>query len=81
MGVNDILLLRNRDSVPQMFGPVLIMPGQDFRLPFEQAAENQFDCTAHSTGQMMVIVDPEPTPGWPRLVWRAKSAIRTIVPA
>ena len=81
LGVNDILLLRNRDKVPQMFGPVLIMPGQDFRLPFEQAAENQFDCTAHSTGQMLVIVDPEPTPGWPRLMWRAKSALRTILPA
>ncbi|HEY1043359.1 MAG TPA: hypothetical protein VGE60_05805 [Telluria sp.] len=81
VGVNDILLLRNRDKVPQMFGPVLIMPGQDFRLPFEMAAENQFDCTAHSTGQMTVIVDPEPTPGLPRLIWRARSALRTIVPA
>ena len=81
LGVNDVLLLRNRDKVPQMFGPVLIMPGQDFRLPFEQAAHNQFDCTAHSTGQMTVIVDPEPTPGWPRLAWRAKSIYRFIVPA
>lgn len=81
LGVNDVLLLRNRDKVPQMFGPVLIMPGQDFRLPFEQVAHNQFDCTAHSTGQMTVIVDPEPTPGWQRLVWRATSVYRSIVPA
>lgn len=81
VGVNDILLLRNRDKVPQMFGPVLIMPGQDFRLPFEQAAENHFDCTAHSTGQMTVIVDPEPTAGWPRLLWRARSALRPILHA
>lgn len=81
LGVNDVLLLRNRDKVPQIFGPVLIMPGQDFRLPFAQAAHNQFDCTAHSTGQMTVIVDPEPTPGWPRLSWRARSIYRSIVPA
>jgi hypothetical protein len=37
LGVNDTLLLRNKDTVPQVFGPVLIMPGQDFRLPFEPA--------------------------------------------
>ncbi|MFD2366710.1 hypothetical protein [Pseudoduganella sp. GCM10020061] len=81
LGVNDVLRLRNRDTVPQMFGPVLIMPGQDFKLPFEVAAETQFDCTAHSTGQMLVIVDPEPTPGWPRLSWRARSALRSLLPA
>lgn len=79
LGVNDVLLLRNADAVPQVFGPVLIMPGQSFRLPFEQAAHNQFDCTAHSSGQMTVIVDPEPTRGWPRLLWRARSAMRTIL--
>ena len=33
LGLNDQLLLRNRDEVPQQFGPVLIMPGQSFRLP------------------------------------------------
>src|SRR5476649_126786 len=32
-GANDVLLLRNLDNVPQIFGPVLIMPGQSFRLP------------------------------------------------
>jgi hypothetical protein len=81
LGVKDVLLLRNRDKVPQMFGPVLIMPGQDFRLPFEVASHNQFDCTAHSSGQMEVIVDPEPVPGWPRLQWRVKSAMRPLVTA
>ena len=81
LGVNDVLLLRNSDTVPQVFGPVLIMPGQDFRLPFEQAAHNRFDCTAHTSGQMTVVVDPEPTPGLPRLLWRARSAIRAILPA
>lgn len=81
LGVQDVLLLRNSDKVPQVFGPVLIMPGQNFRLPFDQAAENRFDCTAHSSGQMTVIVDPEPTPGLPRLTWRVKSALRSILPA
>jgi len=70
LGVQDVLLLRNSDTVPQQFGPVLIMPGQDFRLPFEQVSENQFACTAHSSGQMTVSVVAFPDPGLERLRWR-----------
>ncbi len=71
LGLNDTLLLRNMDEVPQIFGPVLIMPGQNFRLPFEQASSYQFACTAHASGQMSVIVAPMPPQGWQRLQWRA----------
>ena len=80
LGLRDVLLLRNSDTVPQIFGPVLIMPGQDFRLPFETVSENQFSCTAHASGQMTVIVDPLPNPGLARLRWRLAElahAIRT----
>ncbi|NML61094.1 hypothetical protein HHL21_08370 [Massilia sp. RP-1-19] len=70
LGVQDVLLLRNSDTVPQQFGPVLIMPGQDFRLPFDQVSENQFACTAHSSGQMTVSVLALPDRGWDRLKWR-----------
>ena len=70
LGVQDVLLLRNSDTVPQQFGPVLIMPGQDFRLPFEQVSENQFACTAHSSGQMTVSVVAFPDAGWGRMTWR-----------
>lgn len=71
LGVNDVLLLRNLDEVPQVFGPALIMPGQSFRLPFEQASIYSFACTAHASGSMSVVVEPAPAPGWPRLRWRA----------
>ncbi len=40
--------LKNQDTVPQTFGPALLMPGQSFRLPFEVASDYQFACTAHS---------------------------------
>lgn len=70
LGVNDVLLLKNQDDVPQIFGPVLIMPGQSFRLPFAVASEYQFDCTAHASGQMSVIVTAIPAQGWARLQWR-----------
>jgi hypothetical protein len=71
LGVHDVLLLRNLDDVPQVFGPTVIMPGQSFRLPFEVASTYGFACTAHASGQMNVVVDAPPAPGWERLRWRA----------
>ena len=73
LGVRDVLLLRNSDTVPQIFGPVLIMPGQDFRLPFGQAGEHPFDCTAHASGKMTVVVVDAPAAGLARLRWRLHS--------
>jgi hypothetical protein len=71
LGVRDILILRNHDAVPQIFGPTLMMPGQSFRLPFEQAAVYTFSCTAHASGQMIISVHPYPATPWARLGWRA----------
>jgi len=81
LGLRDVLLLRNSDAVPQSFGPVLIMPGQEFRMPFEVPSENQFDCTAHASGQLTVIVLPHPDAGWPRLAWRAQTLYRQLTHA
>ena len=77
LGVRDILVLKNLDDVPQIFGPTLMMPGQSFSLPFEQASEYQFACTAHASGQMTVIVDPQPTTPWARVLWRARELMRS----
>ena len=76
LGLNDTLLLSNRDDVPQVFGPTLIMPGQNFRLPFEVASTYSFACTAHASGEMSVIVDPAPEPGWGTLNWRVRAWIK-----
>ena len=75
LGVKDVLVLRNRDDVPQVFGPVLIMPGQSFKLPFEMASSYQFACSAHASGQMTVAVEPAPAAGWERLAWRTRALI------
>jgi hypothetical protein len=72
LGLRDILVLRNHDDVPQIFGPTLMMPGQSFRLPFERASEYQFACTAHASGQMTIVVEPEPATPWARIFWRAR---------
>jgi hypothetical protein len=71
LGIKDVLVLKNSDEVPQVFGPVLMMPGQSFRLPFQSASTYQFACTAHASGQMTVTVEEGPSLGWERLAWRA----------
>ena len=70
LGLNDTLLLRNLDDVPQQFGPVLVMPGQSFRLPFERASTYSFDCTAHASGQMTIVVAEAPVTPWEHISWR-----------
>jgi hypothetical protein len=75
LGVKDVLVLRNLDDVPQIFGPTLMMPGQSLRLPFAVASSYQFVCTAHASGQMTVIVEPAPTSPWARFRWRVNAAL------
>src|SRR5580692_7199219 len=78
LGIRDVLLLKNLDDVPQIFGPTLMMPGQSFRLPFEMASDYQFACTAHASGQMTVVVDMQPDTPWRRLVWRTRRIFRVV---
>jgi hypothetical protein len=80
LDVNDVLVLRNADAVPHIFGPALIMPGQSFSLPFATASTYSFMCTAHPTGQLNVIVDPAPAPGVERLRWRWRRLMNTVLP-
>jgi len=70
LGLNDVLLLRNLDDVPQQFGPTIMMPGQSFRLPFEKASSYDFACSAHASGQMTVEVEPVPVWPWQKIRWR-----------
>ena len=72
LGLNDVLMLRNLDDVPQVFGPTIMMPGQSFRLPFEKAARYDFACTAHASGQMTIVVDDEPAMPWSKIRWRLR---------
>ena len=72
LGVKDVLVLKNSDDVPQMFGPALMMPGQSFRLPFERAASYQFVCSAHASGQLTIEVEPEPVMPWAKIHWRVR---------
>ena len=70
LGLDDVLVLKNADTVPHVFGPALILPGQSFRLPFSTASTYSFECTAHPNGGLSVIVQDGPAAGWERLRWR-----------
>ena len=70
LGVRDVLLLRNRDLVPHVFGQLLVLPGHVVRLPFEQAGDYPFACDVAPGAKVLVRVLPQPDPGWTRLRWR-----------
>lgn len=78
LGLNDVLLIRNHDDVPQVFGPTIMMPGQSFRLPFERAASYQFVCSAHASGQLTIDVEPRPETPWARIHWRARHFLENL---
>ena len=66
LGVKDVLVLRNGDDVPQVFGPVLVMPGQTFRLHVStnlSAWAVLATLTNNATGNLSytVPIAPEPT--------------------
>ncbi len=78
VGIHNVLMLRNSDDVPQTFGPTLLMPGQTLRIPFTRPSENYFACTAHASGQLVVVVEATPTWPWSRLSWRARRMLRWL---
>jgi len=81
LGVRDVLLLRNRDLAPHVFGQVRVLPGHVLRLPFEQEGDFPFACDTAPGAMVTVRVLAQPDPGWPRLRWRLQvlgDAIRTM---
>jgi hypothetical protein len=81
LGVQDVLLVRNRDRRPHVFGPLQLLPGQEFRLPFEQAGTYAVACPDVAGGTLTVHVVRLPDPGWDRLRWRVEAlgqALRTL---
>jgi hypothetical protein len=78
VGIHNVLTLKNSDDVPQTFGPTLLMPGQSLRIPFTRPSENNFNCTAHSNGQLLVLVEAAPAWPWERLSWRARRLLRSL---
>jgi hypothetical protein len=75
LGVQDVLVLRNEDEVPQAFGPIQLRPGQTYRVPFQVPATFDFACSVHEDGQVAIVVERPPAPGWARLRWRVAEAL------
>jgi hypothetical protein len=78
LGVRDVLLLRNRDVTPHVFGQLLVLPGHAVRLPFEQPGDYPFACDLAPASNVLVRVLPQPDPGWARLRWRLAALVEAI---
>jgi hypothetical protein len=78
VGIHNVLVLKNSDDVPQTFGPTLLMPGQSLRIPFTRPSENFFACTAHASGQLLIVVEATPNWPWSRLGWRVRRMLRGL---
>jgi hypothetical protein len=78
VGIHNVLMLKNSDDVPQIFGPTLLMPGQILRIPFTRPSDNYFSCTAHASGKLEVVVDATPAWPWDRLSWRVRRMLRSL---
>jgi len=81
LGVQDVLLLRNGTGKPLVFGPVQLAPGGEFRLPVEEAGNQEIPCPALRGGVLRLRVVPMPDPGLERLRWRFGNfghALRTM---
>lgn len=78
LGVQDVLLLRNGGKTAQVFGQLKVLPGHAVRLPFEQAGEEDFACSAHPRGAVQVQVVVPPDPGLARLRWRIEGLVDTV---
>jgi hypothetical protein len=78
VGIHNVFWLKNSDDVPQIFGPTLLMPGQSLRIPFTRPSENYFSCTAHASGQLLVVVEATPVWPWERLSYRVRRMLRRL---
>jgi hypothetical protein len=78
LGVRDVLLLRNHDLAPHVFGQLLVLPAHTARLPFEQPGDYPFACDLAPSSTVTVRVLPQPDPGWSRLRWRLAALLDAV---
>lgn len=70
LGLQDVLVLRNEDSRPQLIGGIEVAAGTSLSIPFHRVQDFQLACSAHPSGQLRISVAAKPGPGLRRLWWR-----------
>src|SRR5688572_29828733 len=60
VGVRDVLVLTNDDSVVHSVGPIILGSRQTYRIPFRQPGRFQYACSLHAAGRLTIVVTPEP---------------------
>jgi plastocyanin len=54
---NDVLIIRNDDTVPVQIGPFPIMPGQRFVQQYFNAGTYDLVCTIHQGQRLRIVVE------------------------
>lgn len=70
VGVRDVLVITNDDSVIHQVGPIILGSRQTYRIPFRNPGRFQYACSLHATGTLTLIIAPPPAVGIERLRWR-----------
>lgn len=78
LDVQDVLLLTNSSRTAQVFGQLRVLPGEVFRLPFEQVGATSFACSSAFNGELLVRVVAPPDPGLARLRWRLDGLVDSM---
>lgn len=60
IGVQDTIVIENRDEAVHTFGPFVILPHTTLTKRFDKARVYENSCTFHKDRQMKLIVNPAP---------------------
>ena len=70
VGVRDVLVITNDDSVIHQVGPIILGSRQTYRIPFHKPGRFQYACSLHAAGTLSLVIAPPPAVGIERLRWR-----------
>jgi hypothetical protein len=70
VGVRDVLVITNDDSVIHQVGPIILGSRQTYRIPFRKPGHFKYACSLHAAGTLTLVIAPAPAAGIERLRWR-----------
>ena len=73
LGIRDILVLTNDDTVIHQLGPVILGSRQTYRIPFRTPGRFQYACSLHTAGTLTLVIEPMDSLG--RLRWRLRRLV------
>ena len=75
VGVRDVLVITNDDTVTHQVGPIILGSRQTYRIPFRRPGQFRYACSLHVTGTLTLDIAPPPAAGLDRLRWRLAALV------